>query len=1135
MKKLIYALLALFILQLPVCAQQGDMRTTTTKIADLLALQPSETPQRLQDAMGQLERFSASEIATLLGKLTPPGEGGDAGIEYASNSYSYHVLLPGKTNQRSTFIKGALTALSELADKDSKGFVIQLLQNVGDDTVVDAVGKYLKDEYLSEKAARAMARIGTEAAGKALREALPEATGVAAVNIVNALGFMAYAPAEQSILAKAVTTDISLRKAALYALSRIGGVASESLLWDAAKAADYAYEPTGATTAYVNYAHRLIARDQVADARKIASKLFKQTKERHQVHTRIAALGLLTEINGAKQVNVLLKAAKEDDRVYRNAAMELLVPHLDDQTTSRLVRNLTKADEQIQVDILHYVGENNQSAALPELTKALHADSSDVRVAAVGALHKLSGETALEELISLLPENDPKTRQAIKQVLLTSKSKQLPQLVSSALSAEKKGDVQLLLIDVLAQRGVGESVPMILDIIRSDASKEVKDVAYAALPQVARPSDLETLLDLVSVTNGAYTASVQEAAVAAINRSDDKETQIELVLSRLKSVSGPQKLNFFPILPGVGGQSALAVVSDFTNQKDPALRGAATAALANWIDAEALPELVVQSRKKVTDAAQLDAVIKGLVRIVGIADMPPAQKVLYLRDAFEIAQTIDQRKLILRALEANKTYNALLFAGKFLDDEQLNTTAANTVMNIALEEKGFYGTAVTRLLNKVVRLLSGSESSYLREAVQKHLSELPKGTGFVPLFNGKDLEGWKGLVADPIRRAAMDAETLAAEQVKANELMRQGWHAENGELQFNGHGDNIATAKQYGDFELFVDWKLAKEGKDGDAGIYLRGTPQVQIWDTSRVNVGAQVGSGGLYNNQKHESKPLKVADNALGEWNTFRIVMIGDRVTVYLNGELVTDSVVLENFWDRNLPIFPKEQIELQAHGTHVSYRDIYIRELPRKEISKLSEAEKQEGFDVLFDGTGLASWTGNTTAYQVSDEGTLAIYPTEGSGGNLYTKDEFADFVYRFEFRLTPGANNGIGIRSPMDGDAAYSGMEIQVLDNGADMYKDLAEYQYHGSVYGVIPAKRGHLRPVGEWNEQEIRVQGNKIRVTLNGKVIVDGDLAAASKNGTLDKKEHPGLKRKSGHIAFLGHGSEVHFRNIRIKRL
>src|SRR5690606_19282845 len=122
------------------------------------------------------------------------------------------------------------------------------------------------------------------------------------------------------------------------------------------------------------------------------------------------------------------------------------------------------------------------------------------------------------------------------------------------------------------------------------------------------------------------------------------------------------------------------------------------------------------------------------------------------------------------------------------------------------------------------------------------------------------------------------------------------------------------------------------------AGVNLRGTQQVQIWDTSRTNVDAEVGSGGLYNNQKHESKPLKVADNPLGEWNTFKIKMVDDKVTVYLNGELVVDNVVLENYWDRNQSIFPIEQIELQAHGTLVYYRDIFVKELPRKEIFELS-----------------------------------------------------------------------------------------------------------------------------------------------------------------------------------------------------
>ncbi|MDD4823569.1 MAG: DUF1080 domain-containing protein, partial [Bacteroidales bacterium] len=156
-------------------------------------------------------------------------------------------------------------------------------------------------------------------------------------------------------------------------------------------------------------------------------------------------------------------------------------------------------------------------------------------------------------------------------------------------------------------------------------------------------------------------------------------------------------------------------------------------------------------------------------------------------------------------------------------------------------------------------------------------------------------------------------------------------------------------------------------------------------------------------------------------------------------------------------------------------------------------------------------------------------------GGGGNLYTVDEYGNFNFRFEFMLTPGANNGLGIRTPLDGDAAYVGMELQILDSESPIYADLQPYQYHGSVYGIIPAKRGFLKPVGEWNTQEVIANGNHITVILNGTVIVDGDIAKATKNGTPDHREHPGLFNKKGHIGFLGHGSLVKFRNIRVKPL
>ena len=200
----------------------------------------------------------------------------------------------------------------------------------------------------------------------------------------------------------------------------------------------------------------------------------------------------------------------------------------------------------------------------------------------------------------------------------------------------------------------------------------------------------------------------------------------------------------------------------------------------------------------------------------------------------------------------------------------------------------------------------------------------------------------------------------------------------------------------------------------------------------------------------------------------------------------------------------------------------------------NSLSNMEKMEGFELLFNGKNLDGWIGNKTDYVVEDA-VIVIHPDKGGSGNLFTEQEYADFIFRFEFQLTPGANNGLGIRAPKEGDAAYKGIELQIIDNTADKYKDLEEYQYHGSVYGVIPAKRGFLKPVGEWNEQEVVVTGDTIKVILNGEIIVDGNIKVARKGGTLDGKKHPGLKNKKGYIGFLGHGDVVRFRSIKIKEL
>ena len=508
-----------------------------------------------------------------------------------------------------------------------------------------------------------------------------------------------------------------------------------------------------------------------------------------------------------------------------------------------------------------------------------------------------------------------------------------------------------------------------------------------------------------------------------------------------------------------------------------------------------------------------------------------AQQLLDLQDQMAAAKNPVQQRNILAKADHLSGLGALMFAGKYLTDPNLKKQAALIVARIGLKDKTLSGKAVRDVLQLAQPLISGTDSAILVNKLRAHLNTMPYDHGFVSLFNGKDLTGWKGLVGNPVSRSKMTEQELLLAEATANTKARQDWVVKDGLLIFTGHGDNLCTVKKYGDFEMYVDWKITEKG---DAGIYLRGSPQVQIWDTSRREVGAQVGSGGLYNNQKNQSKPLSVADNKVGEWNTFHITMIGEKVSVELNGVLVTDNVVLENYWDRKIPIFIKEQIELQAHGTYVAYRNIYVREIPGDLSSKLSDEEKQQGFEMLFDGSNLNNWIGNKTGYLI-ENGTMVVNPAGGSGGNLYTAKEYGDFEYRFEFQLTPGANNGLGIRTPTEGDAAYVGMELQILDNEADIYKNLNAYQYHGSVYGVIPAKRGFLKPVGEWNEEVVVAKGSKIKVILNGQVIMDGDIKEASKNGTADHKEHPGLHNPKGHIGFLGHGSVVRFRNIRVKTM
>jgi len=475
--------------------------------------------------------------------------------------------------------------------------------------------------------------------------------------------------------------------------------------------------------------------------------------------------------------------------------------------------------------------------------------------------------------------------------------------------------------------------------------------------------------------------------------------------------------------------------------------------------------------------------------------------------------------------------------------------------------------------SNIMRILSSVFIAALVCTTIKPLAQVQSPPpGFTSLFNGKDLKGWYGWgTKDPalLRDMPPADQALYKKQSiegglpgdESNDHINAHWRVENDEVVNDGKGLYLTSEKDYGDFEFWIEYKALP---DGDSGIYLRGIPQVQIWDSTQGDprgLGQDKGSGGLWNNSKGApgKNPSKKMDKPFGEWNSFKIRMIGERVTVIFNGEKVVDNAVLENYFANQQagyvafrkqanasqpakpvnefmrdPVYARGPIQLQTHGSEIRWRNAFIREIGPDEANRALAERDAEGFVELINGKDLSQWQGAVESYQVKD-GSIVCRP--GKGGDLLTKDEYENFILRIEFKLPRAGNNGIALRTPLGGHSSSDGLEIQVLDsdgyNAAHPKAPLLPYQYHGSLYHCVGAKHGFLRPVGEWNFEEIQVKGQTIQVILNGTKILDLDIDHLDRS----KIAHPpkGLDHTKGHIGFAGHNDPVEFRSFKVKKL
>ena len=414
----------------------------------------------------------------------------------------------------------------------------------------------------------------------------------------------------------------------------------------------------------------------------------------------------------------------------------------------------------------------------------------------------------------------------------------------------------------------------------------------------------------------------------------------------------------------------------------------------------------------------------------------------------------------------------------------------------------------------------------------------------VQLFNGRDFSNWHGRsTTDPAKWASVPE----AAKAKWDQEIKDHWSVEGDVIVNDGKGAYLTTNQEFGDFDFSFDYKIVP---GSDSGVYLRGIPQVQIWDPDAENNkkhGNEKGSGGLWNNPPGfgGKDPLVRADNPVGQWNSMRIRLIGERCSVWLNDKCVVNHERLANYFAKGEPLYAKGPIQLQTHGAKIRWRNLKLKEFSADEANAALRATEESihKYADLFNGQDLKGWKGAVDNYSVVD-GTIQCQA--GKGGTLVSEKAFSDYVMRVDFQLPPGGNNGLVMRYPSQeeidampkgkrsDDGAYVAMtELQVLDDGHEKYKGLDPRQAHGSAYGIAPAKRGFLRPTGQWNHEIVTVQGSKITVELNGTQILDADVASITEY--MAKSPHPGKDRTSGHVGFAGHNDPVRFRNVSIRSI
>ena len=1110
MKKIFITILLAALMPFAAGAQDARQRTAETIVADALAQLPAQTPKAFDSLMQELAATGADGIRMMAAMLVPAAEGKNAPVEYAINGVVSYVTAAGREELAREIRAGLTDAVAASTDKPNQAFLLSQLQLCATAAEAPVFVKYAADEYLADYAVRGLISTpGTDGEILALIDASPAPDALLAY----AAAEKRLAAAEPALLKWAADpkTGTPTKEAVYNALAKCGTAASIAPLAAAAKADGYAFTKTDATGAYVALLARLAA---AGNSKAVAAaKALRKTGMPQNV--RAAGLGIVLGTDAKKQTPELLAALKDADREYRCAALDFAGDFADDALYAAVVKKMPSLSDAAKTDIVSWLGARHAASQANAVIAAISSADEELALAAIRAAGKIGGQEALDALVAQLGGAHAKEASA---ALAAFNGKPNAAFVAAL---DGTPATQANALKLVAKRRITSAADKVFALLNSP-DRAVRTAAYGALAGVTTPADFNRLCGLLNQAQEDDVKALQAGLKNALAK-ESSDIQYKMVAGQM--AAAPEKARYYPLLAQAASKEAIDALLAADD------REAAFAALLT-VENPAMVDVLYDLARR--NPAWTDAALARYTEFMTASADTGVRKYQLYRRALELNPSAKVQNKLLKALAKTPEFPVLVLAVKYLDNPATAETAALAVKTAAAKNPDMGGEIVASALKKAQEVYaelakSDADAGYAVDEIKGLLAKLP-AEGFVPASLAP--EAWKAVAGDPDARRAMKPKALAKAQQEADAAAAGTWSAADGVLTGTTGAPTLGSAKEYENFSLIVEWKT-----DGEAGLGIRSIPQIALGGRN---------AGALTGNMLHENT-APAAANRPGEWNTMEVRVVNDRVTVVLNGITTCNNVILENTCNREIPAYTEGQILLVGGTAPVSFREMYVRELPPTPRFELSPEEAAEGFEVLFDGTSMHKWTGNTTNY-VPLDGTIYVTAQYGGSGNLYTKKEYADFILRFEFQFVQeGVNNGIGIRTPMGVDAAYHGMEIQILDHDAPIYKNLREYQQHGSVYGIIPAKRVKFPSLGTWNVEEIRAVGDRITVTVNGEVILDGDIREAcqghnvapdggKKNPyTVDHRNHPGLFNASGHIGLLGHGPGIKFRNIRIKEL